>query len=232
MHHPELQREFSTGTTGAQNSGQKGVIGTYDGTIKTARPVRQTVPQGMGFLLLKETVMTGVLPSQDLKTMIKEGVINAQPQIISEQIQPASLDLRLGTRAYRVRASFLSGENQTVSSRLAEFQMHEIDLHQGAVLEKGCVYVVPLMEQLDLPAGTHAVTNAKSSTGRLDLLTRTISDYSTEFDRIAPGYRGPLYAEICPRSFSVLVRPGMRLNQIRFRAGQAILTDAELDALH
>ena len=176
--------------------------------------------------------MTGVLPSQDLKTMIKEGVINAQPQIIAEQIQPASLDLRLGTRAYRVRASFLSGENQTVSSRLAEFQMHEIDLHQGAVLEKGCVYVVPLMEQLDLPAGTHAVTNAKSSTGRLDLLTRTISDYSTEFDRIAPGYRGPLYAEICPRSFSVLVRPGMRLNQIRFRAGQAILTDAELDALH
>ena len=232
MHHPELQREFSTGTTGAQNSGQKGVIGTYDGTIKTARSVRQTVPQGMGFLLLKETVMTGVLPSQDLKTMIKEGVINAQPQIISEQIQPASLDLRLGTRAYRVRASFLSGENQTVSSRLAEFQMHEIDLHQGAVLEKGCVYVVPLMEQLDLPAGTHAVTNAKSSTGRLDLLTRTISDYSTEFDRIAPGYSGPLYAEICPRSFSVLVRPGMRLNQIRFRAGQAILTDAELDALH
>ena len=94
---------------------------------------------------------------------------------------------------------------------------------KGAVLEKGCVYVVPLMEQLDLPAGTHAVTNAKSSTGRLDLLTRTISDYSTEFDRIAPGYRGPLYAEICPRSFSVLVRPGMRLNQIRFRAGQAIL---------
>ena len=232
MHHPELQREFSTGATGAQNSGQKGVIGTYDGTIKTARPVRQTVPQGMGFLLFLETVMTGVLPSQDLKTMIKEGVINAQPQIISEQIQPASLDLRLGTRAYRVRASFLSGENQTVSSRLAEFQMHEIDLHQGAVLEKGCVYVVPLMEQLDLPAGTHAVTNAKSSTGRLDLLTRTISDYSTEFDRIAPGYRGPLYAEICPRSFSVLVRPGMRLNQIRFRAGQAILTDAELDALH
>ena len=190
------------------------------------------MPQGLGFVLLKEIVMTGVLPSQDLKTMIKEGVIDAKPQIISEQIQPASLDLRLGSRAYRVRASFLTGENQTVSDRLAEFQMHEIDLHQGAVLEKGCVYVVPLMEQLDLPAGTQAVTNAKSSTGRLDLLTRTITDYSTEFDRIAAGYRGPLYAEICPRSFSVLVRPGMRLNQIRFRAGQAILTDAELDTLH
>ena len=188
--------------------------------------------QGLGFLLLKETTMTGVLPSQDLKTMIKDGVITAKPQIISEQIQPASLDLRLGTRAYRVRASFLSGENRTVSERIKEFQMHEIDLHQGAVLEKGCVYVVPLMEQLDLPSGTQAVTNAKSSIGRLDLLTRTISDHSTEFDRIAPGYRGPLYAEICPRSFSVLVRPGMRLNQIRFRNGQAVLTDAELETLH
>ena len=176
--------------------------------------------------------MTGVLPSQDLKTMIKDGVITAKPQIISEQIQPASLDLRLGTRAYRVRASFLSGENRTVSERIKEFQMHEIDLHQGSVLEKGCVYVVPLMEQLDLPSGTQAVTNAKSSIGRLDLLTRTISDHSTEFDRIAPGYRGPLYAEICPRSFSVLVRPGMRLNQIRFRNGQAVLTDAELETLH
>ena len=121
------------------------------------------MPQGLGFVLLKEIVMTGVLPSQDLKTMIKEGVIDAKPQIISEQIQPASLDLRLGSRAYRVRASFLTGENQTVSDRLAEFQMHEIDLHQGAVLEKGCVYVVPLMEQLDLPAGTQAHKRCKKA---------------------------------------------------------------------
>ena len=99
------------------------------------------MPQGLGFVLLKEIVMTGVLPSQDLKTMIKEGVIDAKPQIISEQIQPASLDLRLGSRAYRVRASFLTGENQTVSDRLAEFQMHEIDLHQGAVLELSLIHI-------------------------------------------------------------------------------------------
>ncbi|TMV78463.1 2'-deoxycytidine 5'-triphosphate deaminase, partial [Thioclava sp. BHET1] len=99
------------------------------------------------------------------------------------------------------------------------------------VLEKGCVYVVPLMEGLCLPAGIQAVANAKSSTGRLDLLTRTITDGGTEFDRIPSGYTGPLYAEICPRSFSVLVRPGMRLNQIRFRAGQAVLSDADLAAL-
>ena len=176
--------------------------------------------------------MTGILPSQDLTKMIASGAITASPQIIDEQIQPASLDLRLGTRAYRVRASFLAGETQTVAQRLDEFQMHEIDLAQGAVLEKGCVYVVPLMEELRLSNGIQAVTNAKSSTGRLDLLTRTISDYSTEFDRVAPNYHGPLYAEICPRSFSALVRPGMRLNQIRFRDGQAVLSDPELHELH
>ena len=110
--------------------------------------------------------------------------------------------------------------------------MHRIDLSEGAVLEKGAVYVVPLMESLALPDGIQAVANAKSSTGRLDLLTRLITDGGTEFDRIAPGYTGPLYAEICPRSFSVLVRPGMRLNQIRFRDGQAVLDDDALRALH
>ncbi|MEP5155220.1 2'-deoxycytidine 5'-triphosphate deaminase, partial [Planktotalea sp.] len=176
--------------------------------------------------------MTGVLPSQRLKKMIELGQITGSPAVIPEQIQPASLDLRLGTVAYRVRASFLAGHGRRVEERLKEFEMHRIDLSEGAVLEKGCVYVVPLMESLDLPTGMQAVANAKSSTGRLDLLTRTITDGGAEFDRIAPGYTGPLYAEICPRSFSVLVRPGMRLNQIRFREGQAILTDITLSALH
>jgi dCTP deaminase len=100
------------------------------------------------------------------------------------------------------------------------------------VLEKGCVYVVPLMERLDLPADISAVANAKSSTGRVDCLTRVITDDGTEFDRIAPGYAGPLFAEICPRSFSVLVKPGLRLNQIRFRRGEAVLSDDALAALH
>ena len=175
---------------------------------------------------------TGVLPSQTLTRMIDAGIISANPAVIAAQIQPASLDLRLGTVAYRVRASFLTGAGNTVAERLEEFQMHQVDLTQGAVLEKGCVYVVPLMERLALPEGIQAVANAKSSTGRLDLLTRTITDGGVEFDRIAQGYHGPLYAEICPRSFSVLVRPGMRLNQIRFRAGQAVLSDAELAARH
>ncbi len=176
--------------------------------------------------------MTGVLSSQQLKSLIADGRIVAHPPVIPEQIQPASIDLRLGHKAYRVRASFLAGHGRTVAERLSEFEMHQIDLSDGAVLEKGCVYVVPLMEALDLPGDITAVANAKSSTGRLDLLTRTITDGGEEFDRIGAGYSGPLYAEICPRSFSVLVRPGMRLNQIRFRDGQAILDDEELSALH
>jgi dCTP deaminase len=164
--------------------------------------------------------------------MIARGVISAEPAVDPAQIQPASLDMRLGTVAYRVRASFLTGHGATVAERLAEFEMHRVDLREGAVLEKGAVYVVPLMEHLALPKGISAVANAKSSTGRLDLLTRTITDGGTEFDRISAGYHGPLYAEICPRSFSVLVRPGMRLNQIRFGTGDAVLDDDALRALH
>ncbi|ASM72100.1 MULTISPECIES: 2'-deoxycytidine 5'-triphosphate deaminase [Roseobacteraceae] len=176
--------------------------------------------------------MTGVIPNQQIEQMIAQGALSGDPAIIPAQIQPASLDLRLGTVAYRVRASFLAGHGARVTDRLEEFEMHRVDLSNGAVLEKGAVYVVPLMESLALPDGIQAVANAKSSTGRLDLLTRLITDGGTEFDRIAPGYTGPLYAEICPRSFSVLVRPGMRLNQIRFRDGQAVLDDDALRALH
>ena len=176
--------------------------------------------------------MTGVIPNQQISEMIHSGQIAATPAVIDAQIQPASLDMRLGTVAYRVRASFLTGHGAKVTDRLKEFEMHRVDLTDGAVLEKGCVYVVPLMESLNLPDDVNAVANAKSSTGRLDLLTRTITDGGTEFDRIPSGYTGPLYAEICPRSFSVLVRPGMRLNQIRFRTGHAVLDDAALAALH
>ena len=174
----------------------------------------------------------GVLASQTLVEMIKTGAIRAVHAVLPAQVQPASLDLRLGAVAYRVRASFLAGHGNLVSDRVKDFEMHQIDLTKGAVLEKGCVYVVPLMESLALPEGMNAVANAKSSTGRLDLLTRTITDGGTEFDRIPSGYTGPLYAEICPRSFSVLVRPGMRLNQIRFRTGHAVLDDAALANLH
>jgi len=174
----------------------------------------------------------GVLPSQALEAMLDRGEIAVTAPLVDGQVQPASLDLRLGTVAYRVRASFLAGAGTPVADRLADFEMHRMSLDGGAVLEKGCVYLVPLMESLALPAGITAVANAKSSTGRLDLLTRVITDGGTEFDRIPEGYAGPLYAEICPRSFSVLVRPGMRLNQIRFRQGEAVLSDSAMAALH
>jgi dCTP deaminase len=176
--------------------------------------------------------VTGVLPAQALRRLISAGAIAADTPIPDAQVQPASLDLRLGNVAYRVRASFLAGHGRRVADRIAEFEMHRVDLSHGAVLEKGCVYVIPLMEHLSLPPDITAVANAKSSTGRLDLLTRTITDGGAEFDRIPGGYAGPLYAEVCPRSFSVLVRPGMRLNQIRFRQGEAVLSDADLAALH
>lgn len=173
----------------------------------------------------------GVIPAQGISAMLADGRIIAAAPPVPGQIQPASLDLRLGVEAFRVRASFLPGARATLAERLADFEMHRIDLRDGAVLEKGCVYVVPLMESLALPAGVSAVANAKSSTGRLDLFTRLITDRGAEFDRIATGYHGPLYAEISPRSFSALVRPGMRLNQIRFRQGSAVLDDDALAAL-
>ncbi|MEM7422528.1 MAG: 2'-deoxycytidine 5'-triphosphate deaminase [Pseudomonadota bacterium] len=175
---------------------------------------------------------TGVLPSQTLRSMLDHGAIASAAPVAKGQVQPASLDLRLGARGWRVRASFLAGENRTVAERLDDFAMHQIDLTAGAVLETGCVYVVELLERLALPGGVAAAANAKSSTGRLDLLTRLIADRSAEFDRINDGYQGPLYAEISPRTFSVLVRPGARLNQIRFRRGAATIDDAALGALH
>lgn len=175
--------------------------------------------------------MTGVLPDRRIEELVSQGALSAQAGLDAGQVQPASVDLRLGRTAYRIRASFL-GQGYPILDRLPDFAMHRMDLSDGALLEQGCVYLVELQEQLALPTGISAVTNAKSSTGRLDLLTRTITDAGTEFDRIAPGYAGPLYAEICPRSFSVLVRPGMRLNQIRFRDGAARLDDEALAALH
>ncbi len=174
----------------------------------------------------------GVLADHQITDLIASGAISATSPIADGQVQPASLDLRLGTVAYRVRASFLAGRNRTVTDRLADFQMHEISLTDGAVLEKGCVYVVPLLESLALPDGMTAAASAKSSIGRLDLLTRIITDRGTEFDRVPAGYTGPLYVEICPRSFSVVAQTGQMLNQIIFRNGDTRMSDADLTALH
>ena len=176
--------------------------------------------------------MTGVLSDKGIRALVTSDRISADVEIVQSQIQPASLDLRLGTTAYRVRASFLAGMGRTITDRLADFTMHEVDLTGGAVLEKGCVYVVPLLERLDLPQGLSGAASAKSSIGRLDLLTRIITDHGTEFDRVPDGYVGPLYVEICPQSFSVIAQTGQLLNQIIFRDGQTVVSDAELEALH
>ncbi|MEO1140574.1 MAG: 2'-deoxycytidine 5'-triphosphate deaminase [Pseudomonadota bacterium] len=175
---------------------------------------------------------TGVLADHQIETMIASGAVSASKPIDPGQVQPASLDLRLGETAYRVRASFLPGNTATVEDRLKTLKMHEIPLHGGAVLEKGCVYVVPLMERLTLPAGMTAAASAKSSIGRLDLMTRIITDQGVEFDRVPEGYDGPLYAELCPQSFSVVAQPGQLLNQIIFRQGKTILSDEELRDVH
>ena len=160
---------------------------------------------------------TGILPSQAIRAMISGGEIMAAPEIEANQIQPASLDLRLGKVAYRIRASFLPGPDATVRDKLDELKFHEIDLTKGAVLEAGCVYLVPLIEQLKLRSTIAGFANPKSSTGRLDVFTRLIADRQDGFDTVDEGYAGPLFAEICPRTFSIKVRYGSRLNQIRFR---------------
>ncbi len=175
---------------------------------------------------------SGILPSQAIAKMIQAGEIRAPEPIPDAQIQPASLDLRLGSEAHRVRASFLPGAGTTVMERIESLGMHSMDLSEGAVLERGCVYIVPLLESLALPKGTSGAANPKSSTGRLDVFTRMIADGAPEFDRAPAGYTGPLYAEISPRTFSILARQGDRLSQIRFRRGNPPATDSQLRALH
>jgi dCTP deaminase len=183
---------------------------------------------------------TGVLPSQAIRKLIAQGEIFVEDGAIDPtQIQPASLDLRLGPTAYRIRASFLPGEDRTVEDKLAELQSHAIDLAEGAVLEAGCVYLVPLIERLHLRPALSASANPKSSTGRLDVFTRLIVDRTNSFDRVPPGYQGPLYIEISPRTFSILVHRGSRLNQLRVLRrtprqpeDKRFISDAELKALH
>jgi dCTP deaminase len=174
----------------------------------------------------------GILPDQMIAELAKAGGICPARDFAPGQIQPASLDLRLGRVAYRVRASFLPGPKTTVAERIAELKLHEVALTGGAVLETNCVYIVPLLESLALPPEVSAAANPKSSTGRLDVFTRVIADETRGFDRISAGYRGPLYAEISPKTFPVLVREGSRLSQIRFRRSSALLDAEALRELH
>ncbi len=175
---------------------------------------------------------SGILPDRQIAALFERGVLVTDKALDSDQIQPASLDLRLGAKAWRVRASFLPGPGSAVADKLDRLKLHEFDLTHGAVLETGCVYIVPLLERLALPDDISASTNPKSSTGRLDIFTRVLTDFGPEFDKVAAGYNGTLYLEISPRTFPVVVRTGSRLSQVRFRTGQAVLSEAELSALH
>ena len=175
--------------------------------------------------------IAGVLSSQEILELIHKNVITSENGIEKDLIQPASIDLRLGIKAWRVPASFLPGKGNKVSSRLKDLAMHEFSLIDGAVLECGCVYIVKLLENVSLTDNLTGIANPKSSTGRLDVFTRLIVDGAMEFEEVPAGYQGPLYAEISPRTFSVLVRTGSRLNQLRLRRGQSFTSDKEMEIL-
>ena len=175
--------------------------------------------------------IAGVLSSQEILELIHKNVITSENGIEKDLIQPASIDLRLGIKAWRVPASFLPGKGNKVSSRLKDLAMHEFSLIDGAVLECGCVYIVKLLENVSLTENLTGIANPKSSTGRLDVFTRLIVDGAMEFEEVPAGYQGPLYAEISPRTFSVLVRTGSRLNQLRLRRGQSFTSDKEMEIL-
>ncbi len=207
--------------------------GTRPEAARGTRPARPELSRR------EATRKYGILPYQHLKRLIADGVIRARTPIEPRQVQPASLDLRLGPKAYRLLSSFLP-EQSEISSRLtsvmdfyqSDLVMYEMDLTQGAILEKGHVYLVPLLESLHLPPSLRARTNPKSSTGRLDVFTRVITDLNIGFDEIRAGYRGPLYLEVVPRSFAIKVRTGLSLNQIRFMRGTPLLEDAAIRRAH
>lgn len=169
---------------------------------------------------------SGVLPNQYLHAAIAGGVIHAGPYTIPTQnVQPASLDLRLGDVAYRIRCSFLPGRNP-VERRVKDLTIDELDLRrEGAVLETNLPYLIPLKEQLALPPEVRAKANPKSSTGRADVFTRVITDESSRFDEVAAGYVGGLYLEVVPLSFPVRVREDLSLNQLRLSVGSTALDD-------
>jgi len=186
-----------------------------------ADPAQDLFPESAA--VPEERMPTGILPSQQIRTLVRKRAIVGASELDEEQIQPASLDLRLGTTAHRIRASFLPSAEHPVVDKIAEFATHEFSLADGAVLERGCVYLVKLQEHLNLTRELSGVANPKSSIGRLDIFTRVITEDGAEFDRIPPGYEGPLYAEISPLTFSIVVRTGSRLNQLRLVRGNPVM---------
>lgn len=173
---------------------------------------------------------SGILVDFEIARLFELHQIKSSKPAEPGQVQPASLDLRLGATAHRIRAGFLP-EEESVSDRLEELAMESLDLEKSAVLEPGGVYLILLLEELNLPKDVSARSNPKSSTGRLDLFTRVLIDRNARFDDVPAGYSGPLYIEVAPRSFPVRVRVGDRITQQRFFRGNCALSDAEIQEL-
>jgi dCTP deaminase len=176
----------------------------------------------------------GILPSQEILHFVQSGIIRSNREIQEDQIQPASIDLRLSREAYRVRASFLPGRSTTLLTKATDKGLltGKIDLSEPALLEPGVIYIIPLMESLDLPSDVYGIANPKSTTGRLDIFTRLITEHGDEFERVRRGYHGALYVEVISQSFPILVQAGMSLNQLRFGRGKFIVAgDAKLKQL-
>jgi len=170
---------------------------------------------------------SGYLTNQSIELACHEGIIHSRVTLLASQFQPVSLDLRLGNHAHRIQSSFLT-ENDTEETKLNEVKLYEIDLRDGGILEKGAIYLIPLLEELVFPENFQGRTNPKSSTGRLDMFTRVIVDHGHRFDEIPNGYKGKMYLEVIPRSFPVRVREGLRLNQLRIFQGNPHLSDIQL----
>ena len=177
--------------------------------------------------------LPGVFPAQRLRQAIQDDWITSDLyRIPPSSVQPASLDLRLGEFAWALRCSFLPDTESKVEDKIADLAFQKIDLRDGAALERDRPYLVPLIEELALPPGVRAKANPKSSTGRLDVFTRVITDGNPSFDEIPYGYRGKLYLEIVPRSYAIHVKTGLALNQLRLFTGDARLRDDEVRAVH
>jgi dCTP deaminase len=207
---------------------ERGLCGRSAPSIGRAR--RRPVPS---LVLTLPAGKEGVLPRELLLEAVSEGVVDAGAfKVPDSNVQPASIDLRLGEVAYRIRSSFLPG-SQSVRRKLEDFLIDELDLHKGgAVLETNRPYLIPLKESLSLPPGIRAKANPKSSTGRIDVFTRVITDAGQRFDEVAPGYEGPLFLEVVPLSFAVRVREDLSLNQLRLAVGRSTLTDDEVRRFH
>jgi dCTP deaminase len=192
--------------------------------------MRETTPL-FAEMSRSEPQKSGILPSQEIQELIRNGKIRSRLEIPDSQVQPASIDLRLGNVAHRVRASFLPNGQSPIGPKIRELQLGEINLSEPAELAAGDVFIVPLIESLELPRDIGGKANPKSTTGRLDIFTRLITECGAPFEEVPLGYKGDLYVEIVPRTFSIVVKEGTKLNQLRFFRGSSESDDEQLRKL-